>query len=131
MPFPTGDLQRMQQAQTAHMHDTCHRSVHSYTPNDYNEQKSVWEEDETDIPCGIEQKARGDDSESVQNTHTEVRYDAIARLPISQAEVWDIKDKLIVTKRFGSSITPIEYGIAAPIERGPSGIVIKLKKVEV
>jgi hypothetical protein len=128
--FPTGDLLRMQAAQLLHMPDTCHRAAHSSTKNDYGEMVSSWEESMTDIPCGIEQGS-GRISEEVEKDKTIVTYDAIARLPISQAEVWNIKDRLIVTKRFGTAITPITYDVAAPVRRGPSGIRLVLKKVEV
>lgn len=129
--FPSGDLSRMQSAQQNHMPDTCHRSVHSYLPNDYGEQKSLWTENLTDIPCGIEHKNSTPESEQVESRYTTIEYDAIVRLPISQAEVWDVKDRVIITKRFGASVTPVVYGIAAPVLIGPSGIRLILRKVEV
>lgn len=128
--FPVGDLTRMQAAQEAHMPDTCHRAVHSSSTNAYNEVVSTWTENVTDIPCGIEQGS-GRVAEEIEAEKTLVTYDAVIRLPISQAEVWDVRDRLILTKRFGSGITPITYDIASPIQRGPSGIRLLLKKVVV
>lgn len=130
MPFPAGDLSRMQATQQLHMPDVCHRSIFSRTTDEYGGSVDVWTENSTDIPCGIEQGS-GRIAEDVNADNTVVTYDATARLPINQAEVWNIKDRLIVTKRFGESITPIVYGIAAPVQRGPSGIQLLLKKIEV
>lgn len=127
--FPDGDLSRMQDTQELHMLDTCHRSVHAYTKDEYGAEKSSWTENSTDILCGIKQETNK--SETVQSNMTVVNYDAIARMSIDQAEVWNIKDRLILTKRFGVAITSITYGIVAPIVRGPSGIRLILQKVEV
>lgn len=128
--FPTGDLTRMQTAQQAHMPDTCHRSVYSSAVNEYGEPVPTWTENVTDIVCGIEQGS-GRIGEQIQEDKTVVMYDAIARLPIAQAENWNIKDRFILTKRFGESITAITYDVAAPVIRGSSGIRLVLKKVEV
>lgn len=127
MPFPTGDLARMQAAQQLHMSDVCHRLVYSRTYDDYNSPIEVWTESMTDIPCGIDQKPG---SESSGATDVAVTYDTTIRLPIDQAEVWDVKDRLLLTQRFGSAITSITYWISSPVQRGPSGIRLLLKKVE-
>lgn len=126
MPFPTGDLSRMQAAQQLHMPDTCHRLTYSRTFNDYGEPVEAWTEDVTDIPCGIDQRPG---SESNNPTDVAVTYDATVRLPISQADTWDVKDRLLLTQRFGSAVTNITYWIASPVQRGPSGIRLLLKKV--
>lgn len=129
--FPADDLTRMQAAQVVHLPDVCHRSVYSRTQSDSGAEVEVWTENITDIPCGIDQDANRTNYENVKSNMTVVLHDAIARLPISQAESWDVKDRFILTQRFGSVITPITYGIAAPIVRGPSGIRLILEKVEV
>lgn len=129
--FPPGDLTRMQTAQSSHMMDVCHRAVYSRTQSTSGADVEVWTEDMTDIPCGIDQTSKRSDAEKVESNMTVVLYDAVARLPISQAEVWNVKDRFILTQRFGSAITPITYGITAPVIRGPSGIRLQLQKVEV
>ena len=128
MPFPTGDLTRMQATQELHMSDTCHRSVYSSTTDEYGQAVDAWTENSTDIPCGVEQQSG---NENMSPDKTVVTYDAVARLPIAQAEVWSTKDRLILTKRFGEAITSIVYGIVAPVQRGPSGIRLLLQKVVV
>lgn len=126
--FPIGDLARMQAAQQAHMPDTCHRSVYSSTINDYGSPVETWTENVTDIPCGVDQ--RNDKSEELQKDMTVTLHDATIRLPFNQSEVWNIKDKIIVTKRFGTAITPIVYGIVSPVRTGASGVLLKVQKVE-
>lgn len=126
MPFPTGDLTRMQAAQQLHMHDVCHRLVYTRTYDDYGAPVEVWTENTTDIPCGLDSRPG---SESHNPTGVAVIYDATVRLPISQADVWDVKDRLLLTQRFGSAVTNITYWIASPVQRGPSGIRLLLKKV--
>jgi hypothetical protein len=126
MPFLATDLARMQKAQEFHMPDVCHRLVYSRTFDEYNSPQETWTEDTTDIPCGIEQQAG---SEDISDTRTTVTYDATIRLPISQADIWDVKDRLLLTRRFGSAILPITYWIASPVQRGPSAIRLLLKKV--
>ena len=129
--FPTGDLTRMQAVQQAHMMDVCHRAVYSRTQSDSGADIEVWTESTVDIPCGIDQASMRSDAEKVEQKMTVVLYDAVVRLPLSQAEVWDMKDRLVLTQRFGSAITPITYGISSPIVRGPSGIRMNLQKIEV
>lgn len=127
MPFPLGDITRMQAAQELHMHDTCHRLAYSKTVDDYNSPVETWTENATDIPCGIDQQAG---SENLGAGNVTVTYDAVVRLPISQADVWDVKDRLLLTKRFGVAVTNIAYWVASPIQRGPSGLRMLLRKVD-
>ncbi len=127
MPFTAQDLARMQAAQQSHMPDICHRLVYTRTYDDYGEPIEVWTENTTDIPCGIDQRPG---SETLQTTGVLVSWDATIRLPIDQADVWDVKDRLLLTQRFGTAITNITYWISSPVQRGPSGIRLLLKKVE-
>lgn len=129
--FPTGDLTRMQTAQQTHMPDTCRRMSYSRTQSESGADVETWTEIAVDIPCGIDQTSKRSDAEKVESNMTVVVYDAVVRLPLAQAEQWNIKDRLLLTHRFGTAITPITYGVAAPVVRGPSGIRLNLQKVEV
>lgn len=119
-------LDHMRERQDLSLMDTCHRLVYTETTNDYNEVIKTWPENTTDIKCGLEQK-QGQEVQADKNTV--VSYDAIIRLPLLTA--FDIKDKIRITKRFGEAITPIDYEIASPIQRGPSGIRLLLKDVTI
>ena len=124
--FVSSDLAGMQATQTAHMLDTCRRLVFTSAADDYGEMVPTWTEAATDIECGLEQTPG---SERGRADMTTLTWDATMRLPIGTSI--DAKDRLKVTKRFGVAITAIEYGIAGPIQRGPSGIRLRLQEVDV
>ena len=58
---------------------------------------------------------------------TLLEYDATIRLPIASTP--DPIDRIKITKRFGEDTTDIVFEIVGPIQRGPSGIRLLLKKV--
>lgn len=120
----SNQLSHFRERQAASLMDTCHKLVYSRVFNDYNEPIEFWTENNTDIPCGLEQK-QGE--ERSRDKDTIVSYDAIVRLPLS--ENWNEKDRIRIIKRFGEDITPFDYGIISPIQRGPSGIRMLLNKI--
>ena len=125
--FTSGDLDYMRAAQQSHMMDVCHRLVWSSSQNDSGEPVDAWSEISTDVPCGLDQRPS---SERRGAEFTVVTFDATIRLPLSAAE-WDPKDRIKIVSRFGELITPLVYGIAGPIQRGPSGVRLLLARVEV
>lgn len=74
------------------------------------------------VVCGYQAKAK----EVMQDTQV-VMTDVILRMPIDT--VISNRDRVKVTKRFGVAITPETYEILGAPERGPSGLVLKLRKV--
>lgn len=120
-------LDHFRERQEASLMDVCHRLVHSYSSNTHYEKVDVWTEDTTDRKCGLDQSPG---SERSRTSDTLIVYDAVIRLPLSEA--WNEKDKIKILKRFGETLgTPIEYGIISPIQRGPSGIRMLLRKISV
>lgn len=126
MMFDANELADMRTAQTAHMMDTCKRHVYSRTFDSFGDPVEAWTASSTSTACGLDMKAG---NEVDKTTMTTVNYDAILRLPI--ATILDPKDRIEITKRFGESITPVIYQIVSPIQRGPSGIRVLLRKVEI
>jgi hypothetical protein len=124
--FSATDLTKTRSTQDAHMMDTCKRLVYGRTFNSFNEPIEAWTAATTAIICGLDMKAG---NEIDKTTMTIVEYDAILRLPI--ATIVDPKDRIQITKRFGESITAIDYEIVSPIQRGPSGVRVLLRKVEI
>ena len=59
---------------------------------------------------------------------TIVKEDATARLPIDTTIT--IRDRIKVIMRHGSAIEPIIYGILEEPRRGPSGITLRLERVD-
>lgn len=100
--------------------------TYSRTFNDYAEPVEIWTEVSTDVPCGLDMQSGNEDR---RTTDTLIQYDAVIRLPLSEG--WDEKDRIKITKRFGEDTTDLVFEIASPIQRGPSGIRLLLKKVSV
>ena len=52
------------------------------------------------------------------------------RLALADGQELTAKDSIIVTKRNGETLTPaLTYGIDGPVERGPTGVVVRLVAV--
>lgn len=127
MEFTSAELTDMRTAQDGHMMDTCYLQTYSRTFNTFGEPVETWTDAENSTACGLEMKPG---RELRMKDKTPVEYDAIIRLPI--ATVPDEKDRIKITKRFGETITPsLVFEIVAPIQRGPSGIRLLLRKIDV
>ena len=122
----TNQLSHFRERQALSLMDTCHRLVYSSSQNDYNETITVWTENNTDIPCGLDMRPG---EERNRDKDVVVSYDATIRLALTVA--LDEKDKIKITKRFGEAIATIEFEIAAPAQRGPSGLRYLLKKISI
>lgn len=122
----SNQLAHFRERQLLSLMDVCRHLAYSVILDDYNSPIPTWTEIDTDIPCGLEQLS-GD--EHGRSADTLTQYDAVIRLAIS--ENWDVRDKIVVIKRYGEEITPITYQIVSPIQRGPSGIRMLVKKVDV
>jgi hypothetical protein len=118
--FSTTELERMQGAQTGAMQDTCIILQYVAGSGDYGYGQSYTTG--ATVVCGLNHKAR----EVMQDTQV-VMTDAVLRLPIATAV--DNLDRVKITKRFGVAVTPETYEILGAPERGPSGLVLKLRKV--
>jgi hypothetical protein len=117
----------MRTAQTGHMLDTCYINVYSRTFNSYGEPVEVWSSPLTTTACGLDMRPG---SETPGEDYTSLAYDATVRLPIGTTI--DTRDRITVTKRFGETlVTPLVFRIEGPIQRGPSGIRLALRRVEV
>jgi hypothetical protein len=114
----------MRKVQEDHMQDTGYRLVHSRSFNSMNEPIDTWTAEASSTKCGIEMKS-GDETD--KETMTLIHYDAILRLPIDKAI--DPIDRFRLTSQNGETITSIDYEIVSPVQRGPSGSRILLKKV--
>jgi hypothetical protein len=124
--FNAADLVRMRATQVAHMQDECVIGRFSITPNSMNEQVRTITYELTPTTCGLDMRT-GIERHSAQ--FTTLTYDASVRLPITVTV--DKKDQIKITKRFGETLAvPLIYEIVGPIQRGPSGIRLLLKKVE-
>lgn len=128
MIFTSNDLANMRSAQTEHMQD--YGKVLSYaagTVNEFNEADAPTYTESVGTRCGLDMRAG---SERSGQNMTVIQYDATLRLPIEVT--LKETDCFQVTHRFGEPLDlALTYEIVAPIQRGPSGIRLLLKKVVV
>lgn len=124
--FSSDDLTEMRATQVAHMMDTCNLQACVQTRDSTNELVETWPVDGADLVCGLDMRPG---SERHGADMTVLMYDATLRLPITAA--LDAKDRVKVTKRFDEALgTALVYEIVGPIQRGPSGVRLLLKRVE-
>lgn len=130
--FAQDELDAMRTAQKGHMLDTCViLSFSAETANEFGEYDAPAYDESQSTECGLDMRQ---DVRLGQERHgqdmTIINYDAILRLPIDI--VVKETDRIRVTRRFGEALeTALTYEIAAPIQRGPSGIRVRLRKVVV
>jgi hypothetical protein len=124
--FTATELTTMRAAQTGHMLDTGNVQPISVSQDTFGQLVESWPTNSADVACGLDMRPG---SERHATDKTEVEYDATVRLPITTSV--DLRDKFRVTKRFGETLgTALVFEIIAPIQRGPSGIRLMLRRIE-
>jgi head-tail adaptor len=123
--FSSSELATMRSAQTGHMLDTCVIQTYGRTINSFGEPVETWTDAVGTTACGLDMRPG---SETWGADKTVVTYDATLRMPITTTI--DVKDRVKITKRFDEAITAVVYEIYGPIQRGPSGIRLLLKRIE-
>jgi hypothetical protein len=123
--FSAAELTGMRTAHTSHLMDSYVPQVYSRTFNAFGEPVVTYTNgDYTD--CALDMRPG---SERHGEDSTKIQYDATLRIAITATP--DVKDRVMVTHRFGEVLAAnLVYEIAGPIQRGPSGIRLLLKRVE-
>ena len=122
--FTANDLTAMREAQDGHMLDTGNVQPVTLAFDSFGQQTETYSSDSASIVCGLDMRPG---SERHGNEKIVIEYDATVRLPISTSV--NITDRFRVTKRFGETLaTALVFDIVAPIQRGPSGIRLMLRK---
>lgn len=123
--FIAADLTNMRSCQDGHMMDVCNLGTCTQTPDTYNQLVETFAYG-ADLVCGLDMRPG---SERHTADKTVINYDATVRLPIASSP--STKDRVKVTKRFGEALgVALVYNIVGPIQRGPSGVRLMLKKIE-
>jgi hypothetical protein len=123
--FTSSELAGFRTAQDLHMMDTYVPQVYSEAVNSFGEMIATYT-DGTAAICGLDMRQG---IERHNSDKTILEYDATVRLPITKAP--DARDRVKITKRFGETLTTaLVFEIVGPIQRGPSGIRLMLKRVE-
>ena len=124
--FTAAELTGLRAAQDGHMLDTGNMQPVTVTQDSFGQMVETWPSNSADIACGLDMRP-GSERHGPQMTVTE--YDATVRLPIGTSV--DLRDRFRVTKRFGETLaTSLVFEIQSPIQRGPSGIRLLLRRVE-
>lgn len=123
--FTSDELTALREAQTDHMMDTCYIQALTQTFNTFREEVDSWADSGSAIDCGLEMQAG---SETRESDKTVVVYDAVLRIAIT--DVPSETQRIRVTIRHGETLsTPLVFEVISPIQRGPSGNRILLRKV--
>ena len=115
----------MRADQTSHYNDTCVIQTLS-TARDTTGAVIPTYTDGSAISCGFEPTG-GTERKAADGTA--VITDATVRVPIGTTVT--AKDRVKITKRHGTTLgTALVFGLASEPQRGPSGLVIELRKAE-
>lgn len=123
--FTAEEIEDMRGAQTGHMLDEC--VVLAYTLgalNEFNEADAPVYISSDPVLCGLEMRPG---SRRFGEEMTVIQYDAALRMPLDTP----IKetDRIQVVGRFSEFHEFPTYEIVSPIQRGPSGVRVYLRKV--
>lgn len=126
------ELSQLQSDNEDHMNDLCNIVTRSDTLNDYGEPIPTWTTAVEEAKCGFEFspfkfRARETGQPGAETSEILVR----ARLPMTYYDTVSQNDRLVLTHRFGAELTTAEtYEVQGFLERGPSGLVVNLQRVE-
>lgn len=127
-PFTAADLASMRAVQGSAMMDTCTLHVWTPTVDDYGTEIAGYT-DTTGIACGLDVTGTRQ-KERRRQDGTIVEVAAALRLSIDDGAALTAKDRVTVTHRNGEALSPaLAYGIDGAVERGPTGIVVRLVEI--
>jgi len=125
--FTASDLSIMRATQNLHMQDACQILVYAAgTVDEYGEPSAPTYTPGSEIACGLDMRPG---FEKYGQESTSVNFDATLRLPINTS--LKETDRITITKRYGEDTTDITFEISAPVQRGPSGLRVLLRKVTI
>lgn len=119
--FSTAELESMQDTQTGAMMDAAIVLTRAAASGDYGYGPATYTAGST-LACGFDPKPR----EVMGDTQVEMS-DGRLRLPIATTVTH--LDRVKVTKRFGVTTPAQTYEILGQPRRGPSGLVLNLRRV--
>jgi len=126
LAFSADELANMRTVQQEHMPDTGNVMPYSATEDTFGQSVETWPTDSASIACGLDMRPG---SERHDADKVVLQYDATARVPIGTAI--DVRDRFKITKRFGETLsTALIFEVAAPPQRGPSGLRLLLRRIE-
>jgi hypothetical protein len=123
-PITADEFAEMEDTAESTFFDECYILRRSTTTDDFGEEQETWIADDDPVECGFEPTgAPTQIYEALEVTDIDARL----RLPIG-TDV-DRHDHIRMTERLGQSITAEEYDVVSAPRRGPSALVLDLKRV--
>lgn len=121
--FSSSELDSMARTQQSAMMDQCLIFAHSTgTANVYGKKVDSYGAGVPSV-CGYDATAS---AEVLQGTEV-ATVDAAIRLPVNT--VIDDRDRIQLVRRFGRTVAPLMFDVVGLPEMGPSGLVVKVKRV--
>jgi len=121
----TDELAAMQETAEGSFFDECYPLRRTSEDNDFGEPEDTWTPEDDPIECGFEPGAPLTRIGSVVAV-TEV--DAVLRVPIDTD--LDLDDRVRISKRHGVAVTAEDFRVFSKPRRGPSALIMDLKRVE-
>lgn len=123
--FTNGELAGMQRTQQGAMMDLCRIADYAAgAGNAYGQKPAVYTNRGQATICGYDPTATG---EVLQGSEV-VTIDAALRLPVDT--VIDSRDRVTLLERFGAAlVVPLTFDVIGNPEQGPSGLVVKLRRI--
>lgn len=128
-PFTAADLAAMRTVQESAMMDTCTLRVWTPTVDAYGTEIAGYT-NTAGVACGLDVTGTRQ-KERRRPDGTIVRTDATLRLALDDGKALTAKDAVTVTHRHGELLqAPLSYGIDGNLERGPTGVVVRLVEIK-
>lgn len=124
--FSSAELSRMRAAQSGSLQDEFFLRRVTTSLDDFGQEVSVFE-DLGPFECGVNLSSS---DETIHADGTSVQIDATLRVTLETALLISPLDRVIISKRFGEAIDPLEFSIDGIPLRGPTGSVLRLVRVE-
>jgi hypothetical protein len=122
--FNLAELSSFQNTFDSSLQDSCTIDKYSATYNSVGEPIETWISG-NEIDCGLEMTGG---IERYKGQIIVLDIDAVIRLP--QDTVIDTRDRVTITKRFGVSISGIQFEITGFPKIGAAGCRVQLKRIE-
>lgn len=128
LALTAAELAAMRGVQNGAMLDTCTLRTWAPTTDAFGSEVEGWTL-RTGVACGLDVTG-GRQKERRRADGTIAVAQASLRLALADGAGLTAKDSVVVTHRNGEALSPtLTFGIDGPVERGPTGVVVRLVAV--
>lgn len=128
LALTAAELAAMRGVQNGAMMDTCTLRTWAPSTDAFGSEVEDWTL-RTGVVCGLDVTgARQKERRRADGTIALAQ--AALRLALADGQTLTAKDSIVVTHRNGEALSPtLTFGIDGPVERGPTGVVVRLVAV--